>query len=287
MFERYVSIDWSGSGKEKKPIPGLAVAQADPRDGEARIERPSDAGGKKKNWSRERLVDWLTEEVLREGQPRCIIAMDFGFGYPWGTDGAVFGVEGWRAMLREIGRLYGEEETARAVAKRINGWPRFNGNGPYRFADRSNFRFYRDKGIAYYRLVELVVPEAISQWRLGAGAAVGFSTITGLAAIDTLASRRAEGKIDFRVWPQELDRPAGDEHVLVESYPAIFPNPANGPWKTNDERDAWKVLLWMRDADKTGALSRAFELLPLPFGRIEGIDFEEQIRSEGWILGVV
>ena len=189
-------------------------------------------------------------------------------------------------MLNEIGRLYEEERTARAVAERINGWPRFNGNGPYRFADRSNFRFYKDKGIAYYRLVELVVPEAISQWRLGAGVAVGFSTITGLSAIDTLISRRAVGEIDFQVWPQELHKPEGDEHVLVESYPAIFPNPASGPFKTNDERDAWKVLSWMCDADRIGALSGEFELSPPPFGRIQGIGFEQQIRSEGWIFGV-
>ena len=286
MFGCYVSIDWSGSGRENKPIPGLAVAQADCQHEGATIVRPPNAGGKAKNWSREGLVNWLTEEVLREGQPRCIVAMDFGFGYPWGTDRAVFETEGWRAMLDEIGRLYAEEGTARAVAERINAWPRFNGNGPYRFADRSNFRFYRDEGTAYYRLVELVVPAAISQWRLGAGAAVGFSTITGLSAIDNLISRREVGEIDFQVWPQELHEPRGDEHVLVESYPAIFPNPASGPFETDDEKDAWKVLLWMRDADRTGALSRKFELSPPPFGRIQGIDFEEQIRSEGWIFGV-
>ena len=82
MFERYVSIDWAGRGEERQPTSGLAVAQFDLRDGEARIERPPSAGGRSMNWSRERLVNWLAEEVLREGQPRCIVAMDFGFGYP-------------------------------------------------------------------------------------------------------------------------------------------------------------------------------------------------------------
>jgi hypothetical protein len=30
----------------------------------------------------------------------------------------------------------------------------------------------------------------------------------------------------------------------------------------------------------------AFELTPRPFGRVEGVSFENQVRFEGWILGV-
>jgi hypothetical protein len=44
------------------------------------------------------------------------------------------------------------------------------GDGPYRFNDsRTDFRFYTEHNIAYYRLVELLTPQAISEWYLGSG----------------------------------------------------------------------------------------------------------------------
>ena len=106
-------------------------------------------------------------------------------------------------MLGVISNLYTEEGTARSVAQRVNASPSFGGHGPYRFNDtRTDFRFYLDNGTSYYRLVEKAVPQAISQWYLGSGGTVGFSTITGLAALDQLMTLREKGHLDFQVWPQ-------------------------------------------------------------------------------------
>jgi hypothetical protein len=70
-------------------------------------------------WTRAECRRWLAQ-ALRVDQPRSLIAMDFGFGYPWGARGSAFGSDGWEVMLGAVCSLYAEEGTARAVAQKIN-----------------------------------------------------------------------------------------------------------------------------------------------------------------------
>jgi hypothetical protein len=42
----------------------------------------------------------------------------------------------------------------------------------------------------------------------------------------------------------------------------------------------------MIGADNAGTLERGFEIERVPFGRVRDISFREQVRFEGWILGV-
>jgi len=214
--------------------------------------------------------------------------MDFGFGFPWGTDRTVFETTGWRQMLRKIGKLYVEHETARNTAEFINAGENFDGHGPFRFDhSRNDFRFYKQYGVGYYRLTELIAPQAISQCYLGSGGTVGFHTITGLAAIDWLIGLREKGELDFEVWPHETLRPSGERHLLVESYPAICPKLASyGPCKDGHQRDAWRVLAYLSLANDEGRLSEMFEIKEMPFGRIDDVYFFEQIRFEGFIIGL-
>ena len=214
--------------------------------------------------------------------------MDFGFGLPWGADRAVFGCNGWRATLNAIAELYCRHSTARATAVAINTDRRFNGHGPYRFNEnRTDYRFYLDNGVAYYRLVEGTVPQAISQWYLGPGGTVGFQTISGLAALNSLLKRRDDGELSFVVWPQEGFEPPLEKHLVVESYPSICPKLEDyGPCVDDHQRDAWRVLDWILREATIDRLERAFSIPPKSFGRIEGISFQKQIRFEGWIIGV-
>ena len=284
MFERYISIDWSGAGTEDQRG-DLRVVTAFRRNRETTIVPPPWPG--RVIWTRADCVRYLAE-VLREDQPRCLVAMDFSFGYPWGADASIFDGRGWRTMLRRLAKVYADKETARSTAEEINSFERFGGHGPYRFdRDRSDFRFYLHSGTAYYRLVEMAVPQAISQWYLGAGNAVGFSSITGMAALDHLIELRDEGEVEFHVWPQEGLVPDPYKHILAESYPAIYPELSDYGECTDEHcRDAWKVLRWMTVQDKQGSLERCFEISPQPFGRVDCVDFEKQVRFEGWILGV-
>ena len=212
--------------------------------------------------------------------------MDFGFGLPWGSDTTIFGVKGWRELVRSIAQAYAEAGTARAAAEAINAQSEFEGHGPFRFNEgRTDSRFYLDHGVAYYRLTELAAPQAISQWYLGSGGTVGFHTITGLSAIDSLIGSRDAGELHFRVHPFEAVD--STQHVLVESYPAICPEcVADEQCQGDDEHDAWKVLQCLVAANTSGEIESWFDLPNVPFGRVQDVDVEEQIRFEGSIFGL-
>ncbi len=166
MFERYISIGWSGAGTEDQRY-GLRVVEASRESAEGIVVNPPMPGATR--WTRAECGRYLTQ-VLREDQPRCLVAMDFGFGYPWGADAAIFGVGGWGAMLGRLSGIYEQKETARAAAEKINSFESFRGHGPYRFDDnRTDLRFYLDHGISYYRQVEMRFrrPSASGTWGRG------------------------------------------------------------------------------------------------------------------------
>ena len=286
MFERYVSVDWSGSDREDRRV-NLRVVEATPPGNNGTVVPPPEARRRVRAWTRAECRRWLAQ-VLRVDQPRCLIAMDFGFGYPWGAGASVFGSDGWEGMLGALSSAYDEEGTARAVSQRINSSQSFGGHGPYRFNhNRTDFRFYLDNATPYYRLVEMAVPQAISQWYLGSGGTVGYSTITGMAALHHLMEMRGRGELDFRVWPQEGLMPDADKHIIVESYPAIYPEPEDYGECTDEHcRDAWRVLQWMLKKANCGTLGEYFQIAPVPFGLVENVSFEKQVRFEGWIFGV-
>lgn len=291
MFGKIISIDWSGAGSETEGV-DLRVVTHDTATGVSAAVNRQVGKRSSQSWSRVACRSWLVEQ-LRDKTP-TLVALDFGFGMPWGADRAVFGVNGWRDMLRAVAALYRDRGTARATALAINADERFARHGPYRFDDsRADFRFHADHDVAYYRLTELIAPQAISQWYLGSGGTVGFHTITGLAAIQHLIERREAGEIDFRVWPHEVLKPDGG-HILVESYPAICRPPDDataawwGPCRAADDhlRDAWKVLQHIVAAAQSGTLASAFELHERPFGRVVNVGFLDQVRFEGYILGL-
>jgi hypothetical protein len=128
VFQRYISIDWAGAGTENQPA-DLAVVEA---SGEyVRIVHPP-RYPRVGRWTRAECREWLAA-ALRPGQPRTLVAVDLGFGLPWGADRAVFGCSGWHAMLSAIAALYERHGTAREAARALNMEPRFGGHGPYRF----------------------------------------------------------------------------------------------------------------------------------------------------------
>ncbi len=286
MFERYISIDWSGARTETDRV-DVRVVEASPPNESGRIVNPIEVNSNARTgtrewigWTRAECRQYLTR-ALRRDSPQSLVAIDFGFGYPWATDRAVFRCHGWREMIGAVATIYDEAARAEATAEEINS--RVGSPGPYRLGnDRANSRFYLDNGTAYYRLVETAVPQAISQWFLGAGPKVASGTITGMAALHYLMTLREQGKIDFQVWPQEGLLPEGDKHILVESYPA----PDYGECTDEHCQDAWRVLQWMLRKANAGTLEGHFEVASKPFGRIEHVSFEDQVRFEGWIFGV-
>lgn len=285
VFRRIISIDWSGAQTDAKPV-HLRIATYDADVQECTVVRPQGTRAGK-NWSRHACRLWLRDR-LAEPTP-VLVAMDFGFGYPWGTDQAVFGVQGWHALIDELRQRHESAGTARAAAQAINQLPGFGDHGPFRFDEsRTDFRFYLDNGVAYYRLADLMAPQAISQWYLGSGGTVGFHSITGLAAISWLIEERRKGTIDFEVWPHEVWEPRGEKHVLVESYPALYPRLSDyGPCTDVHEKDAWRALAFLQRHHSAGTLSQLFRIPELSCGRVDGVDLRTQVQFEGFILGLV
>lgn len=282
MFERIIAIDWSGAGTDDTRVDLRIVECHVPNDGQI-VEPPARRRGIR-SWTRNEAKTYLAGK-LRANQPRTLVIIDFGFGLPWGADRAAFNCVDWRSMVDAIARRYSQAGTARLMAETLNA--EF-GHGPYRFnGNRCNPRFYLDKSVAYYRLTEIVVPQAISQWYLGSGGTVGFHTITGLAALSRLLAERDAREIAFHVWPQEGLTIAGALHVVAEGYPAVCAAlDTFGPCRDDHERDAWRMLQLVRKALLDDRLHDLFRVPELRCGRVQHVGFQEQVGFEGWILGV-
>lgn len=286
MFERIISIDWSG-GKIRKEDDhvNLRITSWEPDQGFL-VVRPPNARNQRRRWSRGECREWLAGQ-LRVDSPRTLVAMDFAFGLPWGIDRQLFQVAGWHEMLSKFDEVYSQNQTALSTALAINSKCQHS-IGPYRLSkkDRTDFRFYLEHNISYYRLVEQIVPQAISVWYLGAGPKVGYHTLTGLPALHWLIQQREKGNIQFQVWPQETMTPEG--HALVESYPALCRIEVDdwGNTRGQDERDAWKVLKQIEQANSSGSLEKWFQVPEITAGRYAGVSFQEQIQFEGFIFGV-
>ncbi len=283
-FQRFVGVDWSGAKSEHEPVP-LAIAEAEVEGRATLVEPPRRAGRK---WSRAEARALLGER-LKPSLPRTLVVIDMSLGLPWGSDRALFGVVGWRALVDAMAAEHGELGAARATAARINA--RFPDGAPFRVDEtRNDARFYLRHHVSYYRQVESLVPQAISAWYVGSGAKVGYHTISGMFTLAHLLARRDAGELSFKVWPHEgLGLPDAG-HVIAEGYPAAMgAKRAQGASATRlsaDERDALGIVRWLLGRSGEGALLEAFALPELPFGRVEGVGSREQLAFEGWMLGL-
>lgn len=269
MFERWVGIDWSGAATRSERV-NLAVARGDSRELELELVHPPSA---KRKWTRNEALDFLFE-LLKHPEPH-LIGVDAAFGFPAGFARAWIGVEDWTAMVKEFGRLEREHGRARDVAAAING--QFEG-GPFRFNEsRNDRRFYLAHDVAYFRQTDLLTPQCLSAFYMGSGAAVGFHTITFLACLSELIEARERREVDFQVWPFEGG--LRGVHTFAEVYPALLEAPDGTGELSGDERDAMKIVHFLREGHYV------FEIQSFNMGRHLDFRLEEQIASEGWILG--
>jgi hypothetical protein len=290
-FERFLGVDWSGAKSEDEPVM-LAIAEA-VRGGTPQLVVPTQPRAvRTRKWSRAQARA-LLEQRLAVDQPRTLVAIDMAVGLPWGSDRALFGVQGWRALVDAMAaehakaNIQGTVGSARSTGERINA--RFPDGAPFRTDEtRNDGRFYRDHHVAYYRQVESLVPQAISPWYLGSGGKVGYHTISGMFTLSRLLAARDRGALAFHVWPHEgLALPA-DGHVIAECYPAAMGAKRRDvvAGTTGDEHDALAIVAWLLDRDDDGSLAARFELDEVGFGRVDGVSWREQVEFEGWILGM-
>jgi hypothetical protein len=212
------------------------------------------------------------------------VLLDFPFSFPYGTATAWGAGESWHDLVHFIASRYkvaDRAKPARTVAECLNA----DRGDAFRFdGDRCSKDWYLGHGVAYFRATELAVSEALSEFYAGAGAQVALGTLSGLNCLAGLFRKREPRETVFKVWPFEATSGEGSQHILAESYPALFP-PADID-ETEHRRDARRMVLAARAALADGTLRNWFQVPAVPFGRYAGVSFEEQIRFEGWIAGV-
>ena len=129
-----------------------------------------------------------------------------------------------------------------------------------------------------FRLTEIWTSSAKSVFQLDGPGQVGKSTHSGIPWLNFL---RQDLQIREHVhfWPFDgFEVPPG-KSVLAEVYPSIFRNRYAKNERNEHEQDAYSIAMWLKDMDNRGVLERYFDP-PLK------IKEREQVKLEGWILGV-
>lgn len=285
-FERFVGIDWAGAGRDDQRV-GLRIVEAAAGSGAGTWREVRPPGTRARNWKRVEVFDYL-QELLRPEAPRTLVGIDASLGYPVGAAREVFGVEGWRALVARIAAIRREAPTLDAFLDRVNapfaeeaGVPLYSRDREGRAWDRPHHTvggFYSARGVAYWRMVELFLPQSLSAFYMGPGPMVAGHTITCLAMLDALLTMRDAGELRVGVWPQEGPG-ALKHHVIAECYPSILPRDATIDDK--DLRDAQAIAAWLLAQSQLGTLDgflTEVERAPKSVTRV--------IAEEGWVLGV-
>lgn len=291
FFTDYISVDWSGQGRDERTSRYIGVVERKSKGRWKLAKIPKPRKGQI-HWSRRKLFEYVVDRFsLNPTHRRILLMLDFGFGYPYGADREIFAANGWHSMITRLSDCYfrcDSDTPGRTAAQKTNA--RLPHSGPFRFEDRK-FDFYTEHGIPYYRLTENFVPEAKSQFLLDPRirGIVGIHTITGLSWLSTLLQFREchSVRLDFRVWPHEWrggSVPKGC-HVIAEGYPKIYPivrHPRSSSL-TDDQRDALRMLNWAYRCDKQGDLLNCLNEIG---SKHLSEKTQSRIKFEGWILGV-
>ncbi|RAL21791.1 hypothetical protein DL240_13140 [Lujinxingia litoralis] len=282
-FERIIGIDWAGAGRDDQRV-GLRIVEAAAGQ-PAREVRPP--GTRARNWKRVEVFDYL-RELLRPDAPRTLVGIDASLGYPVGAASEVFGVESWRALVARIAAMRRDAPTLDAFLDRVNmpfaeevGVPLYSRDREGRAWDRPHHspgEFYSARGVAYWRMVELFLPQSLSAFYMGPGPMVAGHTLTCLAMLDALLTLRDAGELDVSVWPQEGGL-SGTHHVIAECYPSMLPRDTT--IQDKDLRDAQAIAVWLLEQSQRGTLDgflKEVERVPKKVAQV--------IAEEGWVLGV-
>ncbi len=272
LFDGYVAVDWSASGKPTTGENSVWIAVWD--SGETETQNPS---------TRRQAVNQI-EQLLRTAskeQRRLLCCFDFPFGYPEGTAQKLTGQASWQAVWTRLSAtivdLPNNCNNRFEAAARLNDT--FDGPGPFwgNPLKREIPGLDRTKptygwGVEHpWRQTERRPAQEV--WKLNGRGSVGGQALTGIAALAELRDRG--NAVSAKVWPfQTLGE--GQHHVLAEIYPSqIDPEPGQ---EVKDERQVKAVVKALNRLDKQGEL---FQRLRLPSDKCPSVR-----REEGWILDI-
>jgi len=293
MFDRYVTIDWSGAsaprtGKDSIWICSLAGATR------CVTQNPRTRGA-----AREVLRELLVRSVSH-GE-RVLAGFDFPFCYPAGfaaaldlTSGLRPEGEPWRAIWKLLAEQIIDDpltnvsnrfEVANDLNRRLGENAAFWGRPRTLLLDylpSTRDVAYRAPGaaavLAEWRVVEQFLrcqgrrPQ--SAWKLLGVGSVGSQALTGIPVVAALRADPLLAGVS-RVWPFERpgELPAGEPAIVhAEVWPSRYDFTA-APGTCVDEKQVRNLAEVLRRLDRIGALAALLSEIP------------RASHEEGWILG--
>lgn len=254
-FEKYIGIDYSGSGSPLTRAAGLQVYIATPNELPRRLNPPG-LGSRDRNWCRREVAKWLMEEIGSGGS--SIAGMDFSFSLPLSYFQR-YGLTDWGTFLEDFVKHWPTDQDDATVKMLRPGNPRTGMNNEFRITERWT-------------------SSAKSNFQFGVPGQVACSTHTGIPWLYQI--RQTVGaKAHF--WPFDGWKIRKGRSVLAEVYPPMFRNRFPREGRTVDQQDAYAIARWLKEMDYQGILEDTFFRPP-----ITGKD-RKIADLEGWILGVI
>jgi hypothetical protein len=223
LFDRYIGIDYSGSGLPTDGRHGIQVFIATP-NADTRPIRPPVGN----HWSRAAVAAWLIEQMAQD--QRLIVGIDHAFALPREKMGDS---SNWAEFLEMFRDEWRTDERQVTLAEIASCYP-----------DCQDL----------LRLTEQWTSSAKSVFNTH-GPGVACSTFAGIPWL--LRIRQTCGDRVF-FWPFDSWVPDPTKHVIVEVYPALFKNRYRSTDLTADALDAFAVAQWLKDTDKNGFLEHYF-----------------------------
>ncbi len=258
-FDRFIAIDYSGSGSPTGANPGISVWAMSLKDPSPQIVEDPNRGPGRIHWSRHNLNAWLVE-LVTEKAPPTLIGIDHGFAWPV----TAMPEPTWDRFLHRLTTDWGRLKTDRIRA--ADAAPHFLGHARV------------DEERSDLRLTEKFSSSAKSVFHFD-GAGVALSTLAGLP---WLAELRADHSERIHFWPFDGWEPDAGKHCVVEIYPSLFSRrypPPDGA-SAKHAHDAAATCQWMKEAQQHGWLGRFFKPCLTEQQRQQG-------QREGWILGIM
>ena len=210
MFDRVLTVDWSGRSKPS-PVAPCADAIFTCYGDQTTLSHPI------YHRTRQSAMDYIHKvvEASNDQKGTTLIGFDFSFGYPRGFAEHLTGSRDIRSLWRCLAdRIQDDAQNANnrfQVAADINGM--FQGVGPF-WGAPANVQYaelpYKGSqrhghGLPEIRAAEDGVKGAQSSWKLFTTGSVGSQALLGIARLHQLVSRFP----DIHLWPFDGPIPPG------------------------------------------------------------------------------
>lgn len=290
LFDRYLIVDWSGSGSPTKGKDSLWACLGTRTGDRVAVEWVENFATR--HAFMERLKTVIDEAVAED--KRLLCGFDFAFGYPQGTAERVTGAKDWGALWRRIAdAIVDGPDNSNNRYQVASDWNRDHFADRARFWGRPHQHIYphledRKPEPAVtapyaFRIAESHAKGAKSVWQLAYSGSVGSQSLLGIARLSRFLDESGH-RDGISVWPFETGFTGEFKTpvVFAEIYPSLFPITMSAGAAVKDEVQVTTVADAFMRFDRSGTLADLFR----PPDGLTAQEIETAAREEGWVLGI-